>query len=124
LPAEWGNFLQWPMGGNAQQLIDKYGCTPYIVDDLIKFGFGRRLTYIANYIRSDMLGLDWIYNYAKSRGMEPWDPVKECVERGELGMKSGKGFYDWSGGKGKAFLREFNKEMIRLMKMDMERGDI
>ncbi len=123
-PAGWGNQLQWVVGVKARELIDQHGVTPYIVDDLIKFGFGRRMGYTAAYIRSDMLGLDWTYNNAKARGVEPWGPIKERVERGELGMKSGKGFYDWSGGKAQKFLREFNIEMIKMMKKDMERGDI
>ncbi len=123
-PAGWGNALQWALSEKARNLIDEGGCTPYIVDDLIKFGFGRRTHFTAMYMRSDMLGLDWIYNAAKKRGQEPWGPVKERVERGELGMKSGKGYYDWSGDKAKKFLREFNLELIRLMKRDMANGDI
>ena len=37
-------------------------------------------------------------------------------------MKSGKGFYDWSGGKDKELHRRLNTELIRLMKQDMEAG--
>ena len=124
IPAGWGNALQWIVGATGRKLIDEAGCSPYIVDDLIRFGFGRRMTYTAQYMRADLIGLDWSYNIAKDRGQEPWGPIKERVERGELGMKSGKGFYDWSGDKAKKFLRDFNMELIRLMKKDMERGDI
>jgi 3-hydroxybutyryl-CoA dehydrogenase len=124
MPAGWGNALQWVIGERAKQLIDEGGCTPQQVDDLIRFGFGRRMTYTAQFIRTDLIGLDFAYNLAKARGNEPWKPYKEMVERGDLGMKSGRGFYDWSGDKPKQFLRDFNLELIRLLKNDMQRGDI
>jgi len=122
-PAGWGNALQHVLGRRAQQLVDEEGCTPYIIDDLIRFGFGRRLGYLANYMRLDQIGLDFFYNNAKARGGEPRSPIKEMVERGDLGMKSGKGYYDWPGC-AKQFLHDYNSELIRLMKMDMEKGDI
>jgi 3-hydroxybutyryl-CoA dehydrogenase len=124
VPAGWGNALQWSFAELARKLIDEGGCNPYAVDDLIRFGFGRRLPYIARFIHADFLGLDWGYNSAKKRGVEPWGPIKERVERGELGMKSGKGFYEWPGDTAKQFLRNFNLELIRMMKIDMEKGDI
>jgi 3-hydroxybutyryl-CoA dehydrogenase len=123
-PAGWGNRLQWPLGGQARMLIDEAGCNPYTIDDLIRFGFGRRLAFTAMYMRQDLIGLDWSYNVDKELGREPWGPVKERVERGELGLKTGKGFYDWSGDKPKKFIREFNLELIHLLKRDMANGDI
>jgi 3-hydroxybutyryl-CoA dehydrogenase len=124
VPAGWGNALQWVIGAKARQLIDEGGCNPYLIDELIRFGFGRRMAYTAQYMRLDLIGLDFTYNMAKEQGQEPWGPIKEKVERGELGMKSGKGFYDWPGDTAKQFGRKYNLELIRLMKMDMERGDI
>jgi 3-hydroxybutyryl-CoA dehydrogenase len=51
----------------------------------------------------DFVGLDVVYDIEMSYYLESKDPkdkppeaLKEMVERGELGMKSGKGFYDWS----------------------------
>jgi len=53
-----------------------------------------------------------------------WPPVAEHVERGELGMKSGKGFYDWPGNSAEELHRKMNLELIRLMKQDMQDGSI
>jgi 3-hydroxybutyryl-CoA dehydrogenase len=123
-PAGWGNTLQWAINEASRKMVDEKGCSPQVVDDLMRFGFGRRLTYTAHYIRYDLLGLDFFYNTARLQGQQPWPPVKERVDRGELGMKSGKGFYDWPGNTAKQFVRNFNLELIRLMKIDMEKGDI
>lgn len=123
-PAGWGNALQHIIRSRAEQLIDEGGCTPYVIDSLIRFGFGRRMAYTASYIQQDLIGLDFYYNTEKARGMEPRSPLKEMVERGDLGMKSGKGYYNWPGDTAKQFIRNFNLELIRMMKMDMEKGDI
>jgi 3-hydroxybutyryl-CoA dehydrogenase len=123
-PAGWGNALQHPLEDNARKLVDEKGCEPRVVDDLIRFGFGRRLPFTAIFMRYDIIGLDFFYNAAKARGVEAWKPIKERVERGEIGMKSGKGFYDWPPDKAKKFSRDYNRELIHLMKQDMERGDI
>jgi 3-hydroxybutyryl-CoA dehydrogenase len=51
----------------------------------------------------DFVGLDVVYdiemayyNDSKDPKDRPPDALKEMIDRGELGMKSGKGFYDWS----------------------------
>jgi 3-hydroxyacyl-CoA dehydrogenase len=44
------------------------------------------------------------------------------VKRGELGVKTGKGFYEWPGDSAKRLQRRLNLELIRLMKHDLEEG--
>jgi 3-hydroxybutyryl-CoA dehydrogenase len=82
------------------------------------------MAYTGYFKRLDLIGLDFGYTAAKGRGQEVWKPVAERVERGELGMKSGKGFYDWPGDSAKQLHRRLNTELIRLMKHDMGEGAI
>ena len=80
-----------------------------MIDDVISFGFGRRMTYTGYFKRMDLIGLDFGYTATKGRGLEPWKPIAERVERGELGMKSGKGFYDWPGDTAKQLHRRLGE---------------
>jgi len=122
IPGFVGNRIQGAIAREIRSLVDKGICSPEMIDDVISFGFGRRMTYTAYFKRQDLIGLDFIATQAKDRGWEVWGPIAERVERGELGMKTGKGFYEWPGDSAKEFQRKTNIELIRLMKKDMEDG--
>ncbi len=122
LPGFIGNRIQGAIGREIRSLADQGAASPEMIDDVISFGFGRRMAYTGYFKRMDLIGLDFGYTAAKGRGLEPWKLIAERVERGELGMKSGKGFYDWPGDTAKQLHRRLNTELIRLMKQDMEAG--
>ena len=122
LPRFVANSIQFAIGRQIQSLIDRGICSPQTIDDVISFGFGRRMAYTAYFKRLDLIGLDFGYRMAKDHGIEPWKPIAEHVEKGELGMKSGKGFYDWPGDTAEQLHYRVNTELIRLMKQDMEAG--
>ncbi len=123
VPGHAGNRIQFAIGQEIRNLVDKKICTPEMIDDIIMCSFGRRMATTGWFIRNDLIGLDFTYNIAKAAGTEPWEPFKERVERGELGMKSGKGFYDWPDF-GKAVERRQNMELLRLLKSDIEDGKL
>ena len=117
LPGFVGNRIQGAISREIQSLVDKGVCTPEMIDDIITFGFGRRMGYTGFFKRLDLIGL-------KGRGRDTWAPFAERLERGELGMQSGKGFYDWPRDTAKQFLRRYNMELIRLLQNDMDEGTI
>jgi len=119
-----GNRIQGAIGREIQSLVEKGIAYPELIDDVISFGFGRRMAYTGYFKRLDLIGLDFITTQAKGRGVEPWKPIAERFYRGEYGMKTGKGFYDWPGDSPKQVHRRLNTELIRLMKQDMEAGEI
>ncbi len=49
---------------------------------------------------ADLTGLDIGYNVRKEAGLPNPPILEEKVKKGELGRKTGKGFYDYAGGKG------------------------
>jgi len=111
------NRIQGAIARECRSLVDEGLGTPEVIDNVITFGFGRRMGYTGYFKRQDLIGL-------KLRGSQTWKPIVEHVERGELGMETGRGFYEWPKEKKDKFLEWYHTELIRLMKQDMERGDI
>jgi len=111
------NRIQGALGRECRKLVDEGLATPEMIDNVITFGFGRRMGFTGYFKRRDLVGL-------RIRTDEPWPLFTELVERGELGMKTGKGVYEWPKEKKEAFLEWYHTELIRLLKQDMERGDI
>jgi 3-hydroxybutyryl-CoA dehydrogenase len=118
-----GNRIQGAIAREIMYLIDNKICTPEMVDEIIMYGFGRRMVNTGYFIRNDLIGLDFTYNAAKAAGREPWGPIKERVERGELGMKSGKGFYEWPD-RGEALQKRQDMDLLRILKRDIEEGKL
>jgi 3-hydroxyacyl-CoA dehydrogenase len=124
IPGAIGSRIQQAQNNEIQALIDKGICDPHTMDDVIQYGFARRLPTTGFFRRCDYLGLDFIYTVSKGHGNEPWKPIAQHVEKGEYGMKSGKGFYDWPGDSAAQINRKLNLELIRYLKEDMENGAI
>jgi 3-hydroxybutyryl-CoA dehydrogenase len=118
------NRIQRAIGQECQAMVDEGLATPEMIDNVISFGFGRRMAYTGYFKRLDLIGLDFTASLDKSKGVQPWKPIAEHVARGELGMASGKGFYDWPKEKREIFLQWYHTGLIRLMQQDIERGDI
>jgi 3-hydroxybutyryl-CoA dehydrogenase len=121
-PGYIGNRLQGALGQAVRALIDEGVATPEMIDDVISYSFGRRMPFTAHFKQMDLRGLEFNVNSAKQHGLPLWKPVAEHVARGEMGMKSGKGFYDWSGGAANKLHHKMNSELIRWMKEDLDDG--
>ncbi len=84
----------------ACHLVEKGKYTPVQIDSALKYraGFPMGAFELADYV-----GIDVAYSVSKviaerDRTFRPIELLKRYVERGELGAKSGKGFYEWPGG--------------------------
>lgn len=103
VPGFIGNRLQHALWREAFALVDEGVCDAETVDDVIRCSFGRRLAVLGPIENADLVGLDLtlaIHNYLLphlSRSSEPSRTLREKVERGELGAKSGEGFVKWPG---------------------------
>lgn len=121
LPRHAGNRIQNGIALEARQLVDSGACTPQMVDDIIKYSFGRRMANTGYFIRTDLIGYANTLASSRDRGEEIWGPLKEIVEQGHTGMRSGKGFYDWPD-HGEAIQRKQDRELLRWLKEDYETG--
>jgi 3-hydroxybutyryl-CoA dehydrogenase len=119
VPGHAGNRIQYGMRQEIHRLIDEGVCTHEMIDDIIMYGFGRRTANTGWFIRQDLIGIDFLHNAAKDRGNKPWGPIKELFDAGHLGMKSGKGFYDWPDN-GESIHRKQDMELLRLLKIERD----
>jgi 3-hydroxybutyryl-CoA dehydrogenase len=95
------NRLQLALLREALYLVEQGIATPETVDTTMKH-LARRLSATGPLETADLGGLDIFYNIAgyllKDLCNSPDLPpaLKEAFESGNLGAKTGKGFYDWS----------------------------
>jgi 3-hydroxybutyryl-CoA dehydrogenase len=100
-PGQLGNRLQSALVREAVHIVAEGIADPEDVDLAARAGFGLRLPAYGIFEHQDMIGLDLGYavnNYvAQDLYSERHAPplYAEKVERGELGVRTGKGFYDW-----------------------------
>jgi 3-hydroxybutyryl-CoA dehydrogenase len=101
-PGQLGNRLQMALVREAAYIVAEGIADAHDVDTVVKNGFGLRMPAYGTLEHMDMAGLDMalaIVDYvAKDLYNEPRAPehLRERVKNGDLGVKTGRGFYDWS----------------------------
>jgi 3-hydroxybutyryl-CoA dehydrogenase len=97
------NRLTGAMEREIDYLIDEGIVTPEDLDIAVKASYGFRLSCMGPMAAEDMIGLDTsarvsanVFKLLSSK-TEPSPVLLEKVKKGELGIKSGKGWYDYSG---------------------------
>lgn len=101
-PGQLGNRLQMALVREAVNIVAEGIADVEDVDLAAKTGFGLRLPVYGIFEHQDMVGLDMglgIVDYvSKDLYNEPGAPplMRAKVAAGDLGVKTGKGFYDWS----------------------------
>lgn len=101
IPGFIGNRIMHAMYREALHLIEEGVATAQEIDTTIFYSFGQRFASVGVLEYFDSCGLDLqisVQSYLLSElcdAKQPQKPLKECVEHGELGPKTGKGVYDW-----------------------------
>jgi 3-hydroxybutyryl-CoA dehydrogenase len=102
VPGFIGNRLQHALWREAISIVNSGIADAMSVDDVIKKGFGIRLPVLGPLETADMTGLDLalaIHNYILKyieAGPSPSPILVEKVQKGDLGFKTGQGFYSWN----------------------------
>ena len=96
-----GNRMQFALLREALAIVDQGIATPEDVDDVVRTSFGRRLSVAGPLEVFDFAGWDTISHIIDElfpdldTSRENFPVLKEMVARGDFGVKSGKGFYEW-----------------------------
>lgn len=101
-PGFIGNRLQHALWREAVSLVENGVCDARAVDTVVKASFGRRLAVLGPLETADMVGTDLtldihenlLHDLDSRPGPSPY--LQQLVQAGDLGMKSGQGFRDWT----------------------------
>ncbi|MPW24715.1 3-hydroxyacyl-CoA dehydrogenase family protein [Alkalibaculum sp. M08DMB] len=102
VPGFLANRLQHALWREAISIVENGIADAKTVDESIKYGFGLRLPQLSPMENADMVGTDLalsIHTYLLKHlenSTEPSPLLKEKVEKGDLGFKTGKGFQEWT----------------------------
>ncbi len=119
VPGFVANRLQHALWREAISIVERGIADPKTVDDAIRYSFGFRLPILAPIENSDMVGteLTWnIHSYILKHienATEPSPLLREMIDKGTIGFKSGKGFYDWDDKKIAASKRALQEYLIK-----------
>ena len=118
------NRLQQCLNREVFYLLDNGYCDAEAIDLASKASFIPRAVVLGLCKRADFGGLDMTANNYKNKsytmpenGDEMPRVLQEHLDRGELGLKSGKGFYDYTGMDKTALLAKRDKQLFEIFKV-------
>ncbi len=121
IPGFIGTRLHQALIREAFFIVDKGIASMEDVDTVVKTSFGRRLAVTGPFETCDLGGLDVFLAAAEiwkdlSNSLEPSILMTEKVEQGHLGIKTGKGLFDWDRDVVARILKERETELIHYLK--------
>lgn len=102
LPGQLANRILQAVIREATYIVDSGLASAEDVDTAVKMGMGIRLPAWGPLEHIDAVGLDLALSIQRRvlpalyNGPEPTNKLKDLVHKGNLGHKTGSGFYDWN----------------------------
>jgi 3-hydroxyacyl-CoA dehydrogenase len=116
------NRVQGAMLKEAFNLVEQGICSKEDVDKAWTYHLGLRYALFGPFEALDSLGADvwykafvYLFETLKDPRFEPPKLLKEKVDAGEWGLKTGKGFYDYTGQDIDAIIDQRNDQIIGLL---------
>jgi len=116
-PGFIGNRMQYALLREAMSIVDSGIASKEAVDATIKYSIGRRLGVTGPLETADLGGLDIFYNISKYMMPDLCDShevsrvLKDPVDKGNYGAKTGTGIYDWTP-EGLAKIRKMREKIL------------
>lgn len=130
LPGFIANRLQSALGNEVLFLLDNGYASPEDLDLATKASFGLRIPILGVVKRMDFTGLDLTQKVLQNAAYKvpPQRTRSETVDRlvaqGNLGVKTGKGYYDYGGRSPEEIMRERDIKLIKLREFLKELGEL
>ena len=122
LPGYLGGRLQLALLRETWSMLEQGVAAPEDIDLVEKGSFGFRLAIIGQLLTFDLAGLDLTLVAASNvfptlcNATELPEVIKEKVEAGDLGRKTGKGVYEYSKEEWDEKARQRDRDMLKLLK--------
>ena len=119
LPGFIGNRLQYAVLREALAIVRSGAATPEAVDLVMKASLGRRYATVGPIETADLGGLDTFLSIAShlmpelAKDEEVLDLIRERVNAGKVGLRSGEGFYSWPQERANQVLARRNQDLLR-----------
>jgi 3-hydroxybutyryl-CoA dehydrogenase len=122
------NRLQSALLREALYIVEQGIATAQDVDTAVKTSFGRRLS-VAGPIEmvevQDGWDTTWTINHYILPDLDssttPSPVIRERIDRGELGPRTGKGFYEWTDESLQAWMERLTTALAKFLRADQER---
>lgn len=126
VPGFIGNRIQLAILRESLHMVENGIGDIEDVDRCMKYALGFRYACLGPFEVCDMGGLDTFYHIASylnadlADAKEPQNTLKNLYEKGEFGVKSKKGFYDYGNGRDEEAIKKRDQLYMKLSKLLIE----
>ncbi len=130
VPGFVGNRLMHAMWREAIHLVETGVCTAQDVDRIVKLTFALRLPLLGPMENMDYVGIDLVERVQRylapslAGNTEPGQALTDKLAAGDLGVKTGKGFYDWSQRDAAEVVRRRDAQVVQQLRFLKQLGEI
>ena len=116
------NRFQFAVLREAMSLVEAGVAQKEDIDKVFKYGLGLRYACLGPFEIADLGGLDTFYNIASylfadiSDKKDVHEMLEQLYRKGDFGVKTGKGFYDYSGGRDREIIEKRDKDFMKVAK--------
>ena len=120
VPGFIGNRIQMALQREVMNIIEQGIATPEDIDAVMKYGPGARWALYGPCEIADLAGLDIVKSVSSylfkdlSNAQDVPNVLSEKVSHGELGAKSGKGFYKYTKEQLEKIIRSRDKRLLKI----------
>lgn len=114
------NRFQFAILREAMYIIEQGIASKEDIDNVFKYGLGLRYACLGPLEIADLGGLDTFYNISSylfkdlSDSKEVSDILSNLAKNGDYGVKSGRGFYDYSNGRDKEVIKKRDEDFYKV----------